>query len=51
MAAVKKLSAKPVRLLVNTHVHGDHTGGNENVGKLGINILAHDNVRVRLAKA
>ena len=50
MAAVKKLSAKPVRLLVNTHVHGDHTGGNENVGKLGIDILAHDNVRVRLAK-
>jgi cyclase len=50
MAAVKKLSSKPVRLLVNTHVHGDHTGGNENVGKLGINIMAHDNVRVRLAK-
>jgi glyoxylase-like metal-dependent hydrolase (beta-lactamase superfamily II) len=50
MAAVKKLSQKPVRLLINTHVHGDHTGGNENVGKLGINILAHDNVRVRLAQ-
>jgi cyclase len=48
MAAVKKLSPKPVRLLVNTHVHGDHTGGNENVGKMGVNILAHDNVRVRL---
>jgi glyoxylase-like metal-dependent hydrolase (beta-lactamase superfamily II) len=48
MAAVKTLSQKPVRLLVNTHVHGDHTGGNENIGKLGINILAHDNVRVRL---
>jgi glyoxylase-like metal-dependent hydrolase (beta-lactamase superfamily II) len=50
MAAVKKLSQKPVRLLVNTHVHADHTGGNENIGKLGINILAHDNVRVRLAQ-
>ena len=50
MAAVKTLSQKPVRLLVNTHVHGDHTGGNENVGKLGINILAQDNVRVRLLK-
>src|SRR5436190_23952872 len=34
MAAVKQLSQKPVRLLVNTHVHGDHTGGNENIGKL-----------------
>src|SRR5262249_22956330 len=50
MTAVKALSQKPVRLLVNTHVHGDHTGGNENIGKLGINILAQDNVRVRLLK-
>lgn len=50
MAAIKKLSTKPVRLLVNTHVHGDHTGGNENVGKMGVAIVAHDNVRVRLAK-
>jgi glyoxylase-like metal-dependent hydrolase (beta-lactamase superfamily II) len=50
MAAVKKLSQKPVRLLINTHVHGDHTGGNENIGKMGIAILAHDNVRSRLLK-
>jgi len=50
MAALKTISTKPVRLLINTHVHGDHTGGNENVGKMGINIVAHDNVRVRLAK-
>jgi glyoxylase-like metal-dependent hydrolase (beta-lactamase superfamily II) len=50
MAAIKTISPKPVRLLINTHVHGDHTGGNENVGKLGVTIVAHDNVRVRLAK-
>lgn len=50
MTAVKSLSSKPVRMLVNTHVHGDHTGGNENVGKLGIQIVAHDNVRTRLAR-
>jgi glyoxylase-like metal-dependent hydrolase (beta-lactamase superfamily II) len=37
-------------MLVNTHIHGDHTGGNENFGKLGIDIVAHDNVRVRLAR-
>jgi cyclase len=50
VAAIKTLSTKPLRLLVNTHVHGDHTGGNENFGKLGVNIMAHDNVRVRLVQ-
>ena len=50
LAAIRALSDKPIRLLVNTHVHGDHTGGNENFGKLGIDIVAHDNVRVRLAR-
>ena len=49
-AAIKALSNKPIRMLINTHVHGDHTGGNENFGKLGVDIIAHDNVRVRLAK-
>ncbi|HEX7236610.1 MAG TPA: MBL fold metallo-hydrolase [Gammaproteobacteria bacterium] len=49
-AAIKALSSKPIRMLVNTHVHGDHTGGNENFGKLGLDIVAHDNVRARLAK-
>ena len=49
-AAIKALSNKPIRMLINTHIHGDHTGGNENFGKLGIDIVAHDNVRVRLAK-
>ncbi len=50
LAAIRALSDKPIRMLVNTHVHGDHTGGNENFGKLGIDIVAHDNVRVRLAR-
>ena len=50
VAAMKTLSNKPIRMLINTHVHGDHTGGNENFGKLGVDIIAHDNVRVRLAK-
>jgi len=50
LAAIKALSSRPIRMLVNTHVHGDHTGGNENFGKLGVDIVAHDNVRVRLAR-
>jgi cyclase len=50
VAAIKTISKKPIKLLVNTHVHGDHTGGNENIGKMGIEIIAHDNVRARLIK-
>jgi glyoxylase-like metal-dependent hydrolase (beta-lactamase superfamily II) len=51
VAAMRTLSNKPIRMLINTHVHGDHTGGNENFGKMGVDIVAHDNVRVRLARA
>ncbi len=45
LAAVKKISDKPVRFLLNTHWHFDHTGGNENMGKAGVTVIAHDNVR------
>lgn len=48
-AAVAKLGAPPVRYLVNTHWHFDHSGGNENLGKAGATIFAHDNVRIRMA--
>jgi glyoxylase-like metal-dependent hydrolase (beta-lactamase superfamily II) len=48
LAAIKKLSDKPIKLVANTHHHGDHTGGNENFGNLGTTIIAHDNVRKRL---
>lgn len=48
-AALSKISAKPVRFVINTHFHGDHAGGNENFGKDGAVIVAHDNVRKRLS--
>jgi glyoxylase-like metal-dependent hydrolase (beta-lactamase superfamily II) len=50
LAAVKAISPDPIRFLVNTHWHGDHTGGNENMGKAGVFIVAHENVRVRMSK-
>ena len=48
-AAIAAITDKPIRFLFNTHYHGDHTGGNENFGKAGIAIVAHDNVRRRLS--
>jgi cyclase len=48
-AAAKKLGAANLKFVVNTHWHGDHTGGNENLGKAGVVIVAHENVRKRLS--
>jgi cyclase len=47
-AALKTISPGPVRFILNTHFHGDHTGGNEHFGKTAP-IVAHENVRRRLA--
>jgi len=49
-AAVKGLGAGPVKYLINTHWHYDHTGGNENLGQTGVLIMAQDHVRDRLIK-
>ena len=46
--AIKELTDKPVDFLINTHVHGDHTGNNETYGKAGTHIVAHDNLRKHL---
>ncbi len=48
-AAIAKLSDKSVKFLINTHWHGDHTGGNENFGQTGAIIVAHENVRKRMS--
>src|SRR3989475_13035287 len=49
VAAIRKITNNPIRFLINTHVHGDHTGGNENLGKMGVTIFARDQLRYRLA--
>jgi cyclase len=48
-AAVEKLTPQPIKYLINTHYHGDHTGGNAGFHKDGATIVAQDNIRVRLA--
>lgn len=48
-AAIANFWAEPVDFVVNTHWHGDHTGGNENLANDGARIIAHDNVRGRMA--
>ncbi len=48
-AAIADITNDDVRFLVNTHWHGDHTGGNENFGNAGAIIVAHDNVRARMS--
>jgi cyclase len=48
-AAISQLTDKPVRYLVNTHFHGDHTGGNEPFAKEGVTVVAHPNVGKRLS--
>jgi cyclase len=49
-AALKGLGVtnKPVRFVINTHYHGDHTGGNEPFANAGSTVIAHENVRKRL---
>jgi cyclase len=48
-ATVDSLCGCPVRFVLNTHWHRDHTGGNENLGKAGVLIVAHENTRKRMS--
>jgi len=47
--AIAAISDKPIEILMNTHWHGDHTGGNKNFGDKGVTIVAHENVRERMS--
>ena len=49
LAALARISDQDVRFLINTHIHPDHVGGNENLGRLGVTIVGHDSIRSRLA--
>jgi glyoxylase-like metal-dependent hydrolase (beta-lactamase superfamily II) len=50
LAAIRQVSNEPIRFLVDTHVHGDHTQGNENFGKIGATIVAREEVHERLLR-
>jgi cyclase len=49
MDALAAISNQPIRFLVNTHLHGDHTAGNEAMAKLGAVIISQENMRKRMA--
>src|SRR5689334_6273883 len=50
VAAIKQINPGPIKFLINTHVHGDHTGGNANLGAMGVTIIARPQLRARLEK-
>src|SRR5258708_5481463 len=50
VAAIRKISSEPIRFLVNTHVHGDHTAGNANFVKMGALLFAREDLREELSR-
>ena len=48
-AAIRQITPQPIKFIVNTHVHGDHTGGDANFGKMGATIISREELRHRLA--
>jgi len=50
IAAIKRIDSGPIRFLVNTHIHGDHTAGNATFAKLGAVLLAREELRAGMAR-
>ncbi len=50
LAAIRKISPEPIRFLVNTHVHGDHTAGNANFVKMGALLFAREELREEMLR-
>ena len=50
VAAIRQISSEPIRFLVNTHVHGDHTAGNANFVKMGALLFAREELREELSR-
>ena len=50
VAAIRKISPAPIRFLVNTHVHGDHTGGDANIVKMGATLFAREELREEMLR-
>ena len=48
--AIRTVSDQPIRVVINTHLHPDHTGGNENFGRMGALTVGHDNVRLQMER-
>ena len=48
--AIKTLDPGEIRFQINTHLHGDHSGGNENFKRMGVTVVAHERVRERMSK-
>ena len=50
LRTIERLTDMPLRFVINTHLHKDHVGGNENLAKAGAIVIAHENVRTRMSK-
>jgi cyclase len=51
VAAIREISSEPIKFAINTHEHGDHTGGNSNLAAMGVTVMARDELRAALAGA